>query len=69
MEREITSAGYGYGYYDGWHSVTCKSSVPSQMGTKRIYPAPVNMTLYAYGYEKGRLEALKAKLWAPRPSD
>ena len=61
MDEKGTREGYGDGYIDGWKSVSGSGSVPPHIGIVPIYVVPLDMTVYEYGFQKGREEAELSK--------
>ena len=57
MDEKETRDGYGDGYIDGWKSVSGSGPVPPHIGIVPIYVVPLDMTVYEYGFQKGREEA------------
>ena len=60
-ERTEARGGYGDGYIDGWKSVPGRGPVPPHIGIVPIYVVPLDMTVYEYGFQKGREEAEASK--------
>lgn len=56
-EQKRATGGYGDGYSDGWLSVAESGPVPPHIGIVPIYVVPPEMTVYEYGYKKGREDA------------
>jgi hypothetical protein len=63
-DSEKRTGGYGDGFAEGWRSVAGSGPVPPYIGIVPIYVVPENMTVFEYGYAKGRGEAIKAKAGA-----